>query len=377
MEKSKSGCWSVLLGLILLIICVIIFAVALYIPQKVNQAFGAPISKLSLIQRITYPFELYQGRDSLLSAMAKDGDEEHFTIGEGESVSMICLRLEERGLIPSAELFRIYLIYTGMDRQIQTGTFRLNPSMTGVVIGQALVDPLARDIIFTILPGWRIEEIGQAFPTSGLAITAEAFLDQAYKPSDWMIELLDVGPIDSLEGYLYPESYQLSRQTDLDKLFEVILRHFTLVVDTDLRSAFERRGLSIHEAVTLASIIDREAIHDEEKPLIASVFFNRMAIGKRLETDPTVQYAIGLVEAMDTWWKSPLNLGDLQIASDYNTYLINGLPPGPISNPDILSLRSVAYPAETPYYYFRAACDGSDKHNFAITYAEHLENACP
>jgi UPF0755 protein len=147
-------------------------------------------------------------------------------------------------------------------------------------------------------------------------------------------------------------------------------------LDQTLIDGFSRHGLSIYEAVTLASIVEKEAVVDEEKPMIASVFLNRLAAGMRLETDPTVQYALGFQEAADTWWKVPLTLDDLAIDSPYNTYIISGLPPTPISNPGIDSLRAVGFPAETPYFYFRAACDGSGRHLFAITFEEHLNNAC-
>jgi UPF0755 protein len=147
-------------------------------------------------------------------------------------------------------------------------------------------------------------------------------------------------------------------------------------MDEDLLNGFERQGLSIYEAVTLASIVEKEAVVDDEKPMIASVFYNRLAQGMRLETDPTVQYALGFSEEWSTWWKSPLSNADLAVESPYNTYLAFGLPPTPICNPDLGSLRAVAFPAETPYLYFRAACDGSGRHNFSITFEEHLNNAC-
>jgi UPF0755 protein len=112
-------------------------------------------------------------------------------------------------------------------------------------------------------------------------------------------------------------------------------------------------------------------------PLIASVFLNRLAAGMPLEADSTAQYALGYQEKTHTWWKNPLSLGDLQVDSPYNTYLYGGLPPGPISNPGLNALRAVAFPAQAEYYYFRAACDGSGEHNFAETFEEHLQNACP
>jgi UPF0755 protein len=129
--------------------------------------------------------------------------------------------------------------------------------------------------------------------------------------------------------------------------------------------------------VALASIVERESMETEEQPLIASVFYNRLAQGMKLESDPTVQYAVGYNEAQKTWWTNPLSTADLQHDSPYNTYLFAGLPPGPISSPSLSALQAVAYPAETPYLFFRAQCDGSGRHNFARTYKEHVKNTCP
>jgi UPF0755 protein len=123
--------------------------------------------------------------------------------------------------------------------------------------------------------------------------------------------------------------------------------------------------------------VQREAMVDDEQPVIASVFYNRLAAGMTLSSDPTVQYAIGFVNDTKTWWKNPLSADDLTIDSPYNTYIYKGLPPGPISNPSLSALRAAAFPATTNYYYFRARCDGSHRHNFAETYQQHLQNACP
>lgn len=111
-------------------------------------------------------------------------------------------------------------------------------------------------------------------------------------------------------------------------------------------------------------------------PMIASVFINRLNIGMKLETDPTVQYSLGFNQAQNTWWTNPLSYSDLEIDSPFNTYIYAGLPPAPIANPSLTALQAVAFPAQTPYYYFRAACDNSGRHNFSQTYEEHLSNAC-
>jgi UPF0755 protein len=157
----------------------------------------------------------------------------------------------------------------------------------------------------------------------------------------------------------------------------ILLEEFRDQLTPDLREGLKRQGLSIYEAVILASIVERETVVEDEMPLIASVFLNRLAAGMPLEADSTAQYALGYQEEAKTWWKNPLSLDDLQVDSPYNTYLHGGLPPGPISNPGLNALKAVAFPAQADYFYFRAACDGSGEHHFAETFEEHVQNACP
>jgi UPF0755 protein len=181
-----------------------------------------------------------------------------------------------------------------------------------------------------------------------------------------------------LEGYLYPGEYSLEPHIDLESTIEVFLANFRAHMQSEeLLAGISAQQLTFHEALTLASIIERETRADEEKATIASVFYNRLAEGMRLQTDPTVQYALGFDEIEQTWWKTQLTEADMQVDSPYNTYLYAGLPPGPISNPSLASLEAVAFPAQTPYFYFRAKCDGSGTHAFSVTYEEHLNNACP
>jgi UPF0755 protein len=157
----------------------------------------------------------------------------------------------------------------------------------------------------------------------------------------------------------------------------LLMNNAALALSPEMRAGFARQGLDVYQAVTLASIVQREAVKSEEQPSIASVFLNRLAAGMRLETDPTIQYALGFDAVTNSWWKSPLLVDDLAIQSPYNTYQNSGLPPGPISNPSLSALQAVAYPAQTPYYFFRARCDGSGLHNFSETFDQHLKNGCP
>jgi UPF0755 protein len=218
-----------------------------------------------------------------------------------------------------------------------------------------------------------MEELAASLPTSGLSITPEDFFNAVSNPPQGFDFLS--GAI-SAEGFLYPDSYIFPRQITAYELVNELVRHFALRLPRDMQLAYENRGLTVYQAVTLASIVQREAVHAEESPLIASVYLNRLRIGMKLEADPTVQYAIGYNSTQGTWWTNPLSAVDLEFDSPFNTYVYPGLPPTPISNSGLDALNAVAFPAETPYYFFRAKCDGSGYHNFSVTFEEHLGNGC-
>jgi UPF0755 protein len=295
----------------------------------------------------------------------------------GEPTYSIIERLEEEGFILSAEALSDYLVYAGLDTTLQAGEYQLSPKMAALEIAQALQDATPAEVTFRVLHGWRMEEIAEALPTSGLSFSGEEFLALARNPSPLSAVYQELPTGAGLEGFLYPDSYRLGREITVQEFIGTLVEDFQAKVENGMRQGFQQQGLSLFQAVTLASIVQREAVVEEEMPLIASVFLNRLKAGMKLDSDPTVQYALGLNEETGKWWKSPLSLGDLQVDSPYNTYLYSGLPPGPIANPGLNALKAVAFPAQTPYYYFRAACDGSGKHTFAETFEEHQQNACP
>ena len=249
--------------------------------------------------------------------------------------------------------------------------------MTATEIALALQDATPTHVAFRILPGWRMEEIAAALPTSGLNITPTEFLTAASLPIDGYIFSPQLPPQATLEGFFFPDTYELSRELTVDEFIKTILNNFETNLEPKIQQGLNRHGLNIYEGVILASIVERESIDSSEMPLIASVFHNRLVAGLKLDSDPTVQYALGFNQAQNTWWKNPLTSEDLKIDSPYNTYLYPGLTPGPISNPSLSALYAVAFPEETTYYYFRAACDDSGRHVFAETFDEHIKNACP
>jgi len=346
----------------------------LVFPATVAQTYGPPSGRLSFLQVIQYSAKLVWDDGLLTKPLDPNAPIRSFTVQPGESAGSAADRLQQDHLIRDAGMFRDYLIYTGLDTSIQAGSYDLSPAMSMVDVAARLQNATPAQVTFVVLPGWRMEEIAASLPTSGLNITPQAFLAEAKKPRPSFDFL--AGAV-STEGFLYPDSYILPRLTSGAELVEVLVRNFNLHLTGDLRDEFSRHGLSVYQAVTLASIVQREAVHAEEAPMIASVYLNRIRIGMKLEADPTVQYAIGYNPAQATWWTDPLSVEELKIDSTYNTYLADGLPPTPISNPGLAALRAVAFPADSSYYYFSAQCDDSGYHNFAQTFQEQLQNLCP
>jgi UPF0755 protein len=346
------------------------------ITSQAEQTFGTASPQLSYRQHLYLSALLLLQSKDLTQPMNPGGTEVSLTINPGESVPSITGKLWESGLISNPGVFRNYLQYTGLDISLKAGEYKLSPIMSPIEIAKAIQSSISAEVTLTILPGWRVEEIANSLTTSGFTITPEEFL-QAVQIHPGGYNFSTCLQEDSLEGYLFPASYTLPRQTTIDDLLTQILMNFENQLNAELRNGFTTQGLDLCQAVTLASIIQREAVLEDEMPLIASVFYNRLNSGTELSSDPTVQYALGFNEAQGTWWTNPLSLQDLQINSLYNTYIYKGLPPGPISNPGLAALRAVAFPAQTNYYFFRAACDGSGRHLFAETYADHLANACP
>jgi UPF0755 protein len=363
-----------ILAFIALCIFAAIYLALGYIPAHASMLYGPPARELSISDRIEFSTRLLSHGDLLTTPLDPNGVEQNFRIEQGESIASVAARLEQSSIIVSAQAFYDYVVYTGFDLTIQAGDYILSPALSIIDLTRDLQDSTPEDINFVVLSGWRMEEIAASLPTSGLDISPEAFIAAAQTPP----QVLALPSSATMEGFFFPDSYILPRSTTVDQLLETIARNFAFHLPDDFRTAFATRNLDVYQAVTLASIIERESVHDEEMTLIASVFFNRLQVGMTLGSDPTVQYALGYDSSAQTWWTNPLSLDDLKFDSPYNTYIYAGLPPAPISNPSSAALHAVAFPAASPpYYYFQAKCDGSGYHTFAVTFEEHLANGCP
>ena len=377
-RRSALPLFSVLaLFLVLCLVVVGLTWVGNNILQHARASFGPPASSLTFIQQVSYSIRLVYSEKDLTQPVSPGGKTLKFSVNLGEPAGSIAARLEQAGLIRNAEVFRTYLIYAGIDTRLQAGDYSLSPAESATEIAGHLMDATPAEVAFHILPGWRAEEVAASLPTSGLAITPQEFLKAVANPPAGIPLRSPMPEILQMEGFLFPDAYMFKRDISLNQMMIAILQDFDGHMTPEIQQGFKNQGLTLYQGVILASIVQREAIVEEEQPIIASVFLNRLANGMKLDSDPTVQYALGYNDTQKTWWTNPLSGDDLAVASAYNTYLNAGLPPGPISNPGLSALQAVAYPAKTPYYYFRARCDGSGKHTFAQTYEEQVKNACP
>ena len=304
-----------------------------------------------------------------------------FTIAAGESADAIAANLAAAGLLNDTELFLNYLRYHGLDAQLEAGEYIIDPQQTIPQMAASLTEAVVREDTVRFVEGWRVEQMADHLADNPTAnIDAAQFLAIAQRQAAFDLtpytSLADLPATASLEGYLFPDTYRVPPDADAVYLVNLMLQTFDRRTTAGLRQGFQSQGLTVYQAVTLAAIVEREAVVASERPIIAGVFYNRLAQGIKLEADPTVQYPLGYQPASDSWWKSPLFLEDLALDSPYNTYLYAGLPPGPIANPSLSSLEAVAFPTQTEFIFFVADCEAavSGSHAFSVTYEEHLAN---
>ena len=295
-----------------------------------------------------------------------------FIVEPGETAGDIALRLKRLGLINDAELFRQFAQYQEADSRLEAGRYELRADMTMEEIIESLQHGRLEEVTVTVPEGWRAEQIAEML-TEEMSMDGHGFL-ALVQGGDFDYEFLqDRPPGATLEGFLFPDTYYLPVQPTALDIIERMLANFGQRFTFELRQVAAEREMTIHQVVTLASIVEREAVVAEERPVIAGVFLNRLSTDMTLDACPTVQYALGYQEDTGQWWKTPLMLEELaHIDSPYNTYLHRGLPPGPICNPGLASIRAVLEPVESDYLYFLAKGDGS--HAFARTFEEHLQN---
>jgi UPF0755 protein len=293
-----------------------------------------------------------------------EAEEVFVDIPSGAGPVAIADRLVQAGVVQDAVTFRGALWVTGRARDLKAGEYRFTTAMTPVEV----IDKIARGDVYrrsiTFREGLTIFDMAKVFESSGFG-TAADFIKAASDPT----AIKDIDPsAPDLEGYLFPETYALPRNTPAATLVTQMVNLFEKAFTPEIREAAKARGLTLRQAVTLASLVEKETAVDGERPLVAAVYLNRHRIGMPMQADPTVIYALQRAGRYD----GNIRRDDLQFDSPYNTYRYPGLPPGPIAAPGRAALEAVAKPADVEYLYFVSKNDGS--HVFARTLDEHNRN---
>jgi UPF0755 protein len=299
------------------------------------------------------------------------------TINKGENAATIGDKLQRAGVVRSASWFRLLAQAEGVQNDLAAGTYSFQRDTdTQAALDRIKVGITAPSVLVTIPEGLRIEQIADLLQAKGVT-QAAPLLEAMQNTASGDDKLLASRPDGSLQGYLFPDTYYFEVNATPAAIIKKMLGDLDQRVDPSLQQAFQAEGLTVQQALTLASIVEREAQAPSERPIIASVFLNRLKQQIPLGADPTVQFALTQDPASVAsygWWKQDLTVADLKIDSPYNTYVTAGLPPGPICDPGLDSIAAVAHPAQTNYLYFVAKNDGSGSHAFATTLAEHEAN---
>lgn len=348
--------------------------------RKKKKHSGCLISILvfltTIVAVVLFAFYEYNHIYNFNEAVDPESDEVvEFTVKSGNITKQIAEKLERDGLIENQKIFVYKSKLRELDNKYKAGTYQLSPSMTMEEIMETLQEGTKREAVrFTIPEGLNLVQIGEKLEEQGICSASDFYraLEESYD-YDFLEPANEEAPSDlislranRLEGLLYPDTYEVYTDATPYEIIDKMLAQFEKKYDEEIREGASALGLSMHDVCVIASLIERECRVDEERPVVASVIFNRLAIPMKLQLDCTVQYARGEN-------KERLTLKDTEIASPYNTYYIDGLPAGPISNFGYASLHAAVNPANTEYLYYVAKNDGSNKHNFAKTYGEFEE----
>ncbi|MEX1031522.1 MAG: endolytic transglycosylase MltG [Paenibacillaceae bacterium] len=325
---------------------------------------------------------LYLG--NALSPMEASDIEKRFVVPSGISSARIASILEDQGLIQSGTVFSYYLKYKKEGAGFKAGEYAMSPGITKERIIEMMNNGeiiIPETFTFTIPEGLTITEIADVIGNSGHVDRAK-FLELVnnptlLKPADGMVIPPFVEQIPEedgmkfqLEGYLFPETYEMLTESSTDDVVIKLLQQLSKKLSAlpeDWTDQLEKNGVSFHELMTIASLVEREVILDEERAVVAGIIYNRLDKKMALQIDATVQYALDK-------HKERLLIEDTKKESPYNTYLNVGLPPGPIASPSINAIKAALYPEETKFLYYVTKKDGTSGHLFAETYKKHQNN---
>jgi UPF0755 protein len=287
-----------------------------------------------------------------------------YEVPGGKSFKQIADGLEARGIILDAFKMRVVARLTGLDAKVKRGEYQLNRAMTPQEILSVLISGKSIQYPVTFPEGSNIFEMAGMLEAKGL-FKANDFL-KIVRDRDVIRELLGI-EVSSLEGYLFPETYNVTKYTSLKDLVSTMVSSFKTVYSHLEAQNPDRTVMPRHEVVTLASVVEKETGAPEERPMIASVFFNRINKGIKLQSDPTIIYGIWVETGK---YKQNITKEDIERPTKYNTYTVPKLPWGPVANPGREALAAVMKPAKSDYFFFVSRNDGT--HVFTRTYEDHL-----
>lgn len=280
-------------------------------------------------------------------------------IKEGESLFSIAEKLKEKGIIRSKSSFIILALLLGKGDKLKAGYYELSPNFSSLKILKILAEGKSKRIRVTIPEGFNIKQIGERLERLGI-LPAQEFVSLATN-APFTLRLIVGAPSGNLEGFLFPDTYFFQKGMKAEEIARAMLENFRRKVLDRMRTDGE---LSFYDTLKIASLVEWEAKHDEERRLIAGVLLNRLRRGMKLECDATVQYVL-------SQHKERITYKDLEINSPYNTYKVKGLPPTPICNPGLASIEAALHPEKTPYLFYVARPDGY--HIFSLTAEEHFK----
>jgi UPF0755 protein len=279
-------------------------------------------------------------------------------VAAGEPFRTTASKLEAARLVPSALALTLWARFKGIDREIQHGAYQFSGSLSPITIVEKMRSGEAMLIRVLLPEGATVHDLALTLERGGLG-PADGFVALAHDASFAHSLAIEA---DGLEGYLFPDTYFFSPLDSAEKVLSTFVGRFRTVFTPEMAAEARKAGFSVHQIVTLASVIEKETRREEERPLVSAVFRNRLRLGMPLQADPTVIYGIEN-------FNGNLTRKDLETRTPYNTYTEQGLPPGPIANPGRSALLAAIHPADAPYLYFVARDDGT--HEFSVSLVEH------
>lgn len=295
-----------------------------------------------------------------------DNTEVNVVIPDRVGTSDIANILEENNLIDSAFKFKILSKVKGYDGEFKSGEYSLNKSMKPSEIAAVIIKGVSNQESFTIPEGFSIYKIGKMLEEKGICTMSEFESELESGNFDYSFLPKAIDGKDKYEGYLYPDTYNIAKNSTAHDVIKACLDNYQDKYEKDIKKLVDKSGKSLKEIMTVASIVEREAVKSDERPLVAGVIYNRLKNDMKLQMCSTVQYILKEDKAV-------LSIADTEISSDYNTYINEGLPPGPICNPGMASIKAAANPEKTKYIYFVVSSKLDGSMEYSSDYDEFLK----